>query len=303
MTIKHIVISGGGPSALISYGVIKQLQKIKFLNINEIESYYGTSSGAVLITIMLLNIDFSIIDDYLIKRPWYKVFDYNINNNNNKFDLIDYISNKGIDGKLFLIKILEPLLSSCNINIDITLEDFYKLTKKKLYVYGVELNKDKYLNCIEISYENYPKLKLIDALTITTAVPFVFKPYFLDNMCLVDGGVINNFPLNNCLDKIDNEIDNENNILAIKNSSNEENLQITEDTDILSYIKIFIKKSNNTISLKYKKIKNLIICKNSFSTNIDKWYDCLNNNEIIQKLIIDGEKYADEFIKNYDVAD
>jgi len=303
MTIKHIVISGGGPSALLSYGVIKCLHRNKFININDIESYYGTSSGGILSAILLLNIDFNILDDYLIKRPWYKVFDENINiassNSSGQFDLIDYITNKGIDGKLILIKLFEPLLSSCNIDINITLNELYKLTNKKLYVYGIDLNKDKYLNTIELSYENYPDLKLIDALTITSAVPFLFKPVFYNNMCLIDGGVINNFPLNNCLDKINNEAE----ILAIKNSSNQPNVQITEQTDMLDYIKLFIKKSNNTLSKKYEQIKNLIICKNSLSYNIETWYECLYNNTHISNLITEGEKYADEFIKNYDVVD
>ena len=75
----------------------------------------------ILSVILLLKHDYNIIDDYLIKRPWDKVFDESIkmSSKNNNFDLIDYISNKGIDGKSFIIKLLEPLLSSCNINIDI----------------------------------------------------------------------------------------------------------------------------------------------------------------------------------------
>ena len=301
MTIKHIVISGGGPSALVSYGAFKYLHNNKFLNIDNIESFYGTSSGAILSVILLLKHDYNIIDDYLIKRPWHKVFDENIkmSSKNNNFDLIDYISNKGIDGKSFIIKLLEPLLSSCNINIDITMLEFYKITNTKLFMYGVDLNKSKYLNDIEISYETYPDLKLIDALAITTAVPFVFKPIFYNNMCLVDGGIINNFPLNNCLDKIKNEEE----ILAIKHTSEQVPLQITEETDMLDYITNFIKKSNNTLSKKYKEIKNIIICKNSLSMNIDKWYECLIDTKQISSLIMNGDAYAIEFIKNYDVVD
>ena len=106
MPIKHIVISGGGPSALNSFGVIKHLSNDNFININNIESYYGTSSGAILAVILILNLDFNIVDDYFKKRPWHKLFKDNINESNNQFDLIDYITNKGINGKQYLIKIL-----------------------------------------------------------------------------------------------------------------------------------------------------------------------------------------------------
>jgi predicted acylesterase/phospholipase RssA len=300
MTIKHIVIGGGGPSALLCYGVFKHLNKNKFLDFDNIESFYGTSSGAVLSVILILNISYEVIDDYFIKRPWGKVFNSKINiSSNNNLDLINFISNKGIDGKEFLIKIFEPLLSSCNIDIDITLLEFYKLTKKKLYMYGVDLNTHKYLNEVEISYETFPDLKLIDALSITTAVPFVFKPIFYNNMCLVDGGLINNFPINNCLDKSENEEE----VLAIKNSSSGNNLQITQDTDIIDYIKTFIAKSNNTLSKKHKQIKNIVLCSNTIISRIDKWYECLYDNELISDLIIEGEERGEEFIKNYEVVD
>ena len=48
MTIKHLVISGGGPSIFQSLGAIQTLEANKYINRNDIESIYGTSAGAVL---------------------------------------------------------------------------------------------------------------------------------------------------------------------------------------------------------------------------------------------------------------
>jgi predicted acylesterase/phospholipase RssA len=298
MTIKHIVFCGGGPTALISYGVFKHLHDKKYLNIENIESFYGTSSGAILSTILIINLHFDVLDDYIVKRPWDKVF--NFNNNSENYDLISYLTNKGINGKQFLIKFLEPLMTSKNIDIDITLIDFYKLTKKKLYIYGCEINLTKYIKTMEISYETFPEMKLIDALTITSAVPFVFKPIMYKNMCFVDGGLINNFPLNNCLER-----NKETEIISVKHKNHTPNVNVTEDTNFIDYIKIILKKTNNTLTKKNEKINNIIECETTLITNIDKWYDCLINNNIKIELIKQGEENAKVYLSNinYEVVD
>ena len=46
--IKHIVINGGGPSGLLSYGALKYLFENDFVNIENIKSIYGTSIGEYL---------------------------------------------------------------------------------------------------------------------------------------------------------------------------------------------------------------------------------------------------------------
>jgi predicted acylesterase/phospholipase RssA len=302
MTIKHIVFCGGGPTALISYGVFKHLHDTNYLNIDNIESFYGTSSGAILSTMLILNLSFDVLDDYIVKRPWDKVFNLNNNNNNNNenYDIISYLSHKGIDGKIFIINFLEPLMTSKNIDIDITLLDFYKLTKKKLYVYGCEINLNKYIKNMEISYETFPEMKLIDALAITSAVPFVFKPLIYKNMCFVDGGLINNFPINNCLER-----NKETEIISVKHNSNTPNLIVKEDTDFIDYIKTLLKKTNNTLSIKNYKNKNIISCETKLTTNIDKWFECLINNNIKIELIKQGEENAKVYLSdiNYEVVD
>ena len=44
-SIKHIVLSGGGPTGLIGWGAIVELVKKEYIIINDIESLYATSAG------------------------------------------------------------------------------------------------------------------------------------------------------------------------------------------------------------------------------------------------------------------
>ena len=91
MPIKNIVISGGGPSGLISYGAIKKLHQLEVWKQSELSAIYATSIGGLIGFLILLDLEWSIIDDYLIERPWVKAFEQV------KTDILEVIYNKGIE--------------------------------------------------------------------------------------------------------------------------------------------------------------------------------------------------------------
>ena len=47
MTIKHLVLSGGGPSMIQTLGAIQHLEKKNIIQRANIQSIYGTSAGAI----------------------------------------------------------------------------------------------------------------------------------------------------------------------------------------------------------------------------------------------------------------
>ena len=63
MTIKHIVINGGGPNMWYMYGALKHLHEKSIWNLENIESVYATSAGALLFTILVLINDWDDIDN------------------------------------------------------------------------------------------------------------------------------------------------------------------------------------------------------------------------------------------------
>lgn len=54
MTIKHIVINGGGPNMWYMYGALKHLHDEKVWQLENIENIYATSAGALLLTTVIL---------------------------------------------------------------------------------------------------------------------------------------------------------------------------------------------------------------------------------------------------------
>jgi len=57
MTIKHLVIPGGGPVGLKALGALQYLEQNGFWNIADIETIYATSAGAIIsVLLTLLNV-------------------------------------------------------------------------------------------------------------------------------------------------------------------------------------------------------------------------------------------------------
>ena len=55
MTIKNLVISGGGPIMVQVLGAIQHLEKNNFVDLKNIETIYGTSAGAIVGILICLN--------------------------------------------------------------------------------------------------------------------------------------------------------------------------------------------------------------------------------------------------------
>ena len=73
-TVKHLVFSGGGPIGVVEYGALKYLTEKKYIEYKNIESVYSISIGAIIGLIYILNYEWEWMDDFIVKRPWGKLF-------------------------------------------------------------------------------------------------------------------------------------------------------------------------------------------------------------------------------------
>jgi predicted acylesterase/phospholipase RssA len=179
--IKHIVLSGGAYLGLYEMGVLKYLFDKEFLNMDNIESVYGTSIGAFIAVLLLLDIEYDKIIEYFIERPWHKAIEITPNM------IFDILTKKGLlDSSIFKIS-LEPLFKLKSYDIEITLQEFYNTTKKTLYMYSCQVNT---MTVIEISHISHPDLKLIDALHMSCCIPYLFQPVWFQDSYMIDGGLV-----------------------------------------------------------------------------------------------------------------
>ena len=287
MNIKHLVISGGGPTMIQTLGVLHHLSTNNILNLNNIKSIYGTSAGAIVGTLICLKYDWESINDYIIERPWNDVFKI-------KIDVIcDAYKKKGLFDLKTIEKCFKPLFDAKDIPMNITLEEFYNYSKIDLHMYSFDINEFKLQ---DISHLTYPKLPLLQGIQMTCSLPLLVAPVCIDNKCFIDGGIICNYPAKQIL----NDIENHDEILGIKNNYEAENRIITNinsDSTIIDYILTFLFKTIQSLSKKEEvpKIKNEIIC-DATLMSVSYLKEVFSSLDLRKKLFNDGTDSAKIFI-------
>ena len=286
MTIKHLIISGGGPIMIQVLGAIQHLEQNNFINMNNIESIYGTSAGAIVGILICLKFDWETINDYIIKRPWKDVFPIKVQN------IFDAYTKKGIFDIKTIEKCFKPLLDAKDIPMDINLEDFYKLSNIELHLFSFEINLYK---VEDISYLTHPKLSLMTAIHMSSALPVLVTPVCIDDKCYIDGGMSSNYPLSYCIEsgKISDEI------LGFKNKYGEKRDNINMESTLLDFLLSFLFKavfSVNTESTQ-PNIKYELICDAEYLT-FNVLRNALSNIEIRRDLFSNGTDSAIKFLKD-----
>jgi predicted acylesterase/phospholipase RssA len=287
MTIKHLVISGGGPSGILSYGVVSQLHKKGFWKLADIKSMYGCSIGAYIGFLLSLGYDWDWLDDYFIKRPWEKLVAASTTR------LTEIYEKKCLLNEHFYTEAIRPLLRAKDLSDNITLAEFYEYNKIDLHMYAANINAVK-LEKIDISHKTHPDLSIIQALRMTMAVPIIFEPIFIDNACYIDGGLMNNFPLNDCIQQEKCDTDE---ILGIKNIWKESsNQSINEKSSIFDFILEIIKKMRASIDNEHPDIKYIVNCITDEIAGFEKWAEALSSETMRKYLVEKGYDQADLFL-------
>ena len=268
-TIKHLVLCGGGPIGLVEYGALKYLTTNNIINLNTLESIYTTSIGSIIAFVYMLNFDWTWIDDFFVKRPWEKLINFSYSMYFNIF------YDKGIVNKKIIINALKPLFLAKEIPLTITLLEFYNLTAIEFNIYTCNLTNFKKE---KLNHINTPNLELIDALYMSSSIPVMFVPLYINNCYYLDGGIFVNCPINECIfekkcchdeilcfinDKRE-PIDLSNNFYKENNYNHDtSNYQLNQDANFFEYIFYIIKTLFNKLSIIEN--ENLIAIKNSIN--------------------------------------
>lgn len=193
--IKHIVLSGGGIVGLAQYGALRESHQKGLWNMNNIESIYGTSVGALISVIISLKFDWEVLDDFIIKRPWNQIIKLDM------FSVIQSFETRGLMNTKIIEDVFAPLFGAKNIELDVTMKEFYEITKIDLHLFVTELNT---FELVDICRENYPDWKVIDAVYASCCIPILFSPLLKDDKCYIDGGFRIHYPLANCTERVEN---------------------------------------------------------------------------------------------------
>ena len=292
--IKHLVIGGGGPFGLTAFGALKYLHEKHFWDIKNIKTIYATSIGALMALYISIGYDYDYINEYMVKRPWEKLFeDIGFQN------ILDLYNNKGIiDIYPIYMKAYNILFEAKGLSPHITMKEFYEYSKIELNFITCDVNR---FSRIIISHKTHPDIEIITALCMTSAFPVIFKPIIIEDKCYTDGGIFSNYAVNICLEETGCKKEE---ILGIKKyqSMDINDDLINEESNIVDFLEKGIFNVFKCISDEHvlENIPYEVICKMTVFSTYDSWIQVPFSSEHRANLINYGieisEKKLDEFL-------
>ena len=223
MTIKHLVFSGGSYKILYMIGIIKYLNDVNYFKNNEIKTIRATSAGCILSMLIILNLDYNNIENFVINKPWEKLFKVTTEN------ILNAIYSKGFLNVNFIRDIFANHFKHKKLKLDLTRKELYEYSKIDFYIYV--FNASKFEGEI-FNYKSHPDLKVLDAIYMSCSLPFAFEPMKYNNSYYLDGGLEIEYPLNDTVKNCENK--NEILSICVKNMKKSE-LEITDDMNLLNY--------------------------------------------------------------------
>lgn len=246
--IKSIIISGGGHSVFTFYGIIKQALQSKYIVYENLESLYGTSAGSLICLLIALNIETEVLDNYLINKPWQELFHLTFDSFMHLYETFGIFNND------IFVDIFSHLFEYKELDVNITFEEFYQYNHLDIHLYSTKLENLEYT---DFNHLTTPKMKVLDAIHASCAVPFIFPPYKQDTAYYLDGSIMIDLPLEPALAKHDKE-----EVLVIKKFS--ESIVLKENPNLLDYMGfVFVNLIHKIIICNNQHIENFIVVKDN----------------------------------------
>jgi len=173
--IEHIVLSSGGPHGIVQIGVLWEAFQSGLLDMNNIKSIHGCSSGAIIGSLLCLKVPIEDMRDYVVARKWEKCVHY---------DIQGFYENKGFFDIQFISDIISPFFKAYDVPVTITLEDFFQLTKIEYDMLTTDVADMK---SVTLNHTTHPTLPLITALMMSSAIPVIFPPVKYKDKYYLDG--------------------------------------------------------------------------------------------------------------------
>lgn len=187
--MKQLILSGGGMKGLCYIGCLKYFEENNMLK--DLELFVGTSIGALM--------GFTILIGYTSNELIELFSKINFTNLTNVTGdtILNFFKDFGIDNGEKLLNFINILIKKKrkeNDNNPLTFKDFYNLNKINFCISAYCLNDKK---TVYFNYKTHPDLDIALAIRMSISIPFYFIPVKFNDKTYIDGGLINNFPIDN----------------------------------------------------------------------------------------------------------
>lgn len=179
---ETIILSGGGTKGLCSLGSLQYLQDTKRIDCSTVKTLVGTSIGAIIC--YFIAIGYSPIE-LVVYLCSHNVLESLVVN-----DFEKIISGDGIYDYQILRDVYEKMTLEKTESVP-TLQDVYTKFGKELIICTYNFTDRKQEN---LSYRTHPDMSCLDAIRMSSNLPFIFSPFWYKDKEYLDGGVIEKFP-------------------------------------------------------------------------------------------------------------
>ena len=241
-----------GPCAM---GFFTMLGSISNVSFNDIQEIAGASAGALLSFFICLGMTYDQIVDVSLRIDVPSFV---------KPNLITIFTKYGMTSVELVKKKLIEIA-----NGDPTFHELQQSSNKKLFITAFCISTGE---TVYFSVDTHPTMKVIDALSMSIAVPLLFEAISFENNLYIDGGLIENTPMKYFIDKEPKEV------LSLSLSS-------TLDDDKITSFRQFV-------------IKLILVCKKSIeysSTHMHTKYNIFQfslSHADKMKMLQEGVKYC-----------
>jgi patatin-like phospholipase/acyl hydrolase len=269
-TYDTLILSGGGAKGLCILGAIQCLQDLKKLDVSSIKNFIGTSIGSVISFFLCIGctpveLVVWICSHAVLENMSLNNFDgilkgdgiYNYNTLNETYKKLIY-------EKMEFIPTMRDIREKFGKNLTICTYNF--TNKEPVY----------------ITSDSHPNLSCLDAIRMSSNLPFIFSPFWYEKCEYVDGGVLENFSFT-----------------SIPNLTNNEAKETSDDDDSVK-LTIHIKHAySNICGIAIKDIS--ADEKDQKMDELHKKYNKITNllDKMYELLMIPRITYENEMIKHY----
>lgn len=187
-----LILSGGGIKGIAHIGAMKALDEKNILK--NIKTFVGTSVGGFVATLYLIGYGPDKLYEFIEFLDVQKM---------RSLKPAQFITKFGLDNGEKLMCVLEKMFLAKNIPINITFKTLFEITNIKLILTTVCLNDKK---TYYLSHLTYPDMPVLMGLRMTSCVPIWFTPIEYDGKLFVDGGCMDNYPIDLFVNELDNVV-------------------------------------------------------------------------------------------------
>lgn len=181
--IEHLVISSAGPNGLVQLGMLQQLEEDSILDVSTLKSIHGSSAGSILGVLLAIRVPIQEVADYFIQRPLDKWF---------KIDMEKIFTHKGIVDSSCFEELLTPFFHAYDIPVTFTMKDVYERTGIDVHIYTTSVTE---MCSVDLNHLTFPDLPVIQAISMSSAIPFLMTPILYKEEYYIDGGLVRHCPI------------------------------------------------------------------------------------------------------------